>query len=188
MYSQMNSSSNPTLLYHSNVATEHDEKTHSDHVPVLHDCSSKREDMVPIGAIAGVMRNEKIERALCAIRTITERQSQEHQQTATSTSIMHDALLERLEARLVKSETECTKLQELADSWKGTYLLEKVESLILVEKEECIKFRNLVEKTRMRGTKIQNFKDSMTASGPLPNVSQALPSTDIMKSLSVTSA
>jgi hypothetical protein len=60
--------------------------------------------------------------------------------------------------------------------------------LILVEKEECIKVRILIEKTRMRGTKIQNLKDSMTASGPLPNVSQALPSSDIIKSLSVTSA
>jgi hypothetical protein len=185
----MNSSSNPTLLYHSNVATEHDEKTHSDHhVPVLHDCSSKREDMVPIDAIAGVIRNEKIKKALSIIKTVTERVPQENQQIATSTSIIHDALLERLEARLVKSETECTKLQELADTSKGSYLLEKVEALILVEKEECIKVRILIEKTRMRGTKIQNLKDSMTASGPLPNVSQALPSSDIMKSLSVTSA
>jgi hypothetical protein len=138
----------------------------------------------PQGVIAGVMRSEKIDRALSITKTIHEQLPQDHQQTATSTSIMHDALLERLEARLLKNEMECTKLQELADTtWKGSYLLEKVEALILVKKEECIKVRNLVEKTRRRGTKIRNFKESMTTSAR--NVSQSLLETQASSQISV---
>jgi hypothetical protein len=101
---------------------------------------------------------------------------------------MHGALLKRLEAKLLANEMERTKLQELAEAWKGSYLAETVEALILVEKENCIKVRILIEKTKKRGTKIQNLKDSMTASGSLPNVSQTLLSSDIMKSVSATSA
>jgi hypothetical protein len=136
--------------------------------PADGDNASSETKMISVGA---VMRNDTIEKALSVASTIREQQQQNQQDTTSATSEMHDALLKRLEGRLLANEMECTKLQELAVAWKGTYLVETVEALMLVEKEDCIKISILIEKTRKRGTEIQNLKDSMTASaGPLPNV------------------
>jgi hypothetical protein len=158
---------------------------------------SSEADMIKKGVSIGAadMRNETIERARSIASAIREQQEQQPQ-TAPRSFIMHNALLKRLEAKLLANEMECTELQELADAWKGgipvsttllhlgwepekvsslgdaSYLLQKVEALVLVKREECNKVRKLALVARKRDSTSRDPKGSMTASGLLPNVSE----------------
>jgi hypothetical protein len=122
-------------------------------------------------SIGAVMRNEKIETALSISNAVRQ---QRQQQSASSRSIMQDALLERLEAKLLTSQTECTELRKLAEARKrgipvslsslnlgcdpeqdsclgDSYLLKKLEALVLVKEEECTKARKLLVEAIKRG-------------------------------------
>jgi hypothetical protein len=128
--------------------------------------------------IGTVMRNEKIENA----RSIADavRQQRQEQQAPTppspssSPSVMRKALLERLEAKLLANEMECTELRKLTEARKrgipvslaslnlgcdleqdscigDSYLLKKLEALVLVKEEECAMARKLFVDASKRG-------------------------------------
>jgi hypothetical protein len=109
------------------------------------------------------MRYEKIETALSISNAVRQQRQQE---SATSACIMQNALLERLEAKLLSNEMECTELRKLAEARKrgipvslsslnlgcdpeqgsclgDSYLLKKLEALVLLKEEECAKARQL---------------------------------------------
>jgi hypothetical protein len=132
--------------------------------------SSKQQvdDSGPV-KIGTVMRNEKIENARSIASTISE-----HRQHKAATSpLMHNALLERLEAKLLTNEMECTELRKLAeartrgipvslitlklgfepesDSCMGSKcLLQKLNALVSLKEEACTKVRKLLIGARKR--------------------------------------
>jgi hypothetical protein len=127
--------------------------------------SSPVKDGISIGA---AVRNEKIENALSIANAVRlQRQQQTDASASTSTSLMQNALSERLEANLLKNEIECTELRKLTefrrrgipvslsmpnlgcdpgkDSCLGdSYLLKKLEASLLVKEDECTKIRKLL--------------------------------------------
>jgi uncharacterized protein YqfA (UPF0365 family) len=72
---------------------------------------SSEKDGIGVGA---ALRNEKIENA----RSVASAARQQRQQDAVKSSNMHNALLERLEAKLLVDEMECTELRELVDAMR----------------------------------------------------------------------
>jgi hypothetical protein len=134
------------------------------------DSSSPEKDRNNIGA---AMRNEKIENA-CSISNAVRQQRQK--KTATpATTIMQNALQERLEAKLLATEVECTKLRKLAEVGKRgiplslaslhlgfelekesclgeNHLLKKLEAFVLEKKNECTEVHRLLVLARKRGT------------------------------------
>lgn len=123
--------------------------------------SSSEKDGIGVGA---ALRNEKIESArsaACAAR-------QQRQQNTVNSSKMHNSLLERLEAKLLADETECTELRELVEfrrsgipvslsvqpkdspSVLDIQLLGKLEALLLEREKECTKVRRLLVQAKKR--------------------------------------
>jgi hypothetical protein len=122
-------------------------------------------DGIDVGA---ALRNEKIENA----RSIARAARQQRKQNTAASSNMHDALLERLEAKLLTNEMKCMELRKLRvgvgipvslsllsvdfhpekfSSVGDTRLLEKLEALLLARETEGTKFRRLLEQARKRG-------------------------------------
>jgi hypothetical protein len=115
--------------------------------------------------VGAALRNEKIENA----RSIASAARQQRQQNADKSSNMHNALLERLEAKILVDEMECTELRELVEARKpgiavslsvqpiklpsvgDTHLLEKLEALLLTREKECTKVRRLLVQAKKRG-------------------------------------
>jgi hypothetical protein len=130
------------------------------------------------------MRKEKIATARYIAIAI---QQERRPTTATAAaSIMQNALLERLEAKLLKNEIECTELRKLAEARKrgipvslaslhlgfeqekdsslgDSYLLKKLEAVVLLKEEECTKARRLLVEARRRGTS-QSRKNALCVS------------------------
>jgi hypothetical protein len=122
-------------------------------------CSEK--DDIGLGA---ALRNEKIENARSAARAAR----QQRQQNAVKSSNMQSALLERLEAKLLVDEMECTELRELVEARRpgipvslsiqpinspsigDTQLLKKLEALLLTREKECTKVRRLLAQAKKR--------------------------------------
>jgi hypothetical protein len=88
---------------------------------------------------------------------------------------MHNALVERLEAKLLTNEMECTELRKLAEANKRgnpvslaslklgfqpekdscvgyNFLLQKLDALVLLKEEACTKIRRLLTCARKRDT------------------------------------
>jgi hypothetical protein len=123
--------------------------------------SSCEKDDIGVGA---ALRNEKIENA----RSVASAARQQRQQNAVKSSNMHNALLERLEAKLLVDEMECTELRELVEARRPglpvslsfqpinspsigeTQLLEKLEALLLTREKECTKVRRLLVQAKKR--------------------------------------
>jgi hypothetical protein len=123
--------------------------------------SSCEKDRIGVGA---ALRNEKIENARSAANAARQRR----QQDTANSSNMHNALLERLEAKLIADEMECTELRELvkaqrpvipvgrsvqpieSPSMGDIQLLEKLEALLLTREKECTKVRRLLVKAKKR--------------------------------------
>jgi hypothetical protein len=129
------------------------------------------EDSGPV-SIGTFMRNEKIDNARSIASAIHE---ERQQKAATSSLTLHNALMERLEAKLLTKEIECTELRKLAearkrgipvsltslklgfepetDSCSGSKcLLEKLNALVLLKEEACTKVRKLLACARTRET------------------------------------
>jgi hypothetical protein len=156
-------------------------------------CCPEAADKINHDSFGALMRYDKIENARSS--TIREQRQQEHQTVAlTSTkSIMRNALLERLEAKLLDNTMEFTELERLVDAWKGgvpaalllLYLdwepekvsglkdendvFEKFETLLLIKENECRKFRNLLAEARKeKSSTLWNPEDtSVCSSVPL---------------------
>jgi hypothetical protein len=134
-------------------------------------------------SVGAAMRNEKIANARSIAIAV---QQQRQQNTATAISIMQNALLERLEAKLLKNEIECTELRKLVEARKrgvpvslaslhlgfeqekdlflgDSYLLKKLEAVVLLKEEECKKARRLSNEARKRGVS-QSRKDALCVS------------------------
>jgi hypothetical protein len=145
--------------------------------------SSSEKDGIGVGA---ALRNEKIENA----RSVASAAHQQRQQNAANSSNMHNALLERLEAKLLADEMECTELRELVEARRpgipvalsvnppsvgDIQLLEKLESLLLAREKECTKVRRLLEQARKKGEEPQtpkctNNRISLAAHLEAPNL------------------
>jgi hypothetical protein len=112
------------------------------------------------------LRNEKIEKA----RSVASAARRQRQQITANLSIMHSALLERLKAKLLANEMECTELRELVEvrrislsvpsldfqlentsSVGNIQQLEKLEVLLLEREKECTKVRRLLVQASKRG-------------------------------------
>jgi hypothetical protein len=129
------------------------------------------DDSGPVN-IGTVMRNEKIENARSIASAIRE---QRQQKAATSSLTLHNALLGRLEAKLLSNEMECTELRKLAEARKrgipvsltslklgfepetdscmgSKCLLQKLNALVLMKEEACTKVRKLLTCARKRDT------------------------------------
>jgi hypothetical protein len=123
--------------------------------------SSCEKDSIGVGA---ALRNEKIENA----RSAANAARQQRQKDTANSSNMHNALVERLEAKLLAHEMECTELRELVKarrplpvylslqpteppSVEDFQLREKLETLLLVREKECTKVRRLLVKASKRG-------------------------------------
>jgi hypothetical protein len=134
-------------------------------------------------SVGAAMRSEKIANARSIAIAV---QQQRQQKTATATSIMQNALLERLEAKLLKNEIECTELRKLVEARKrgvpvslaslhlgfdqekdsclgDSYLLKKLEAVVLLKEQECTMARRLSTEARKRGTS-QSRKDALCKS------------------------
>lgn len=159
-------------------------------------------------SVGAAMRNEKIANARSIATAV---QQQRHHKTATAASIMHNALLERLEAKLLKNEIECTELRKLVEARKrgvpvslaslhlgfeqekdvflgDSYLLKKLEAVVLLKEEECTKARMLSVEARKRGLS-QSRKASLCESlsshlGSPKSVLRSRSSSSASKSLS----
>jgi hypothetical protein len=130
------------------------------------------------------MRNEKIANARSI--AIAAVQQQRQQKPVTASPIIQNALLEWLEAKLLKNEIECTELRKLAEARKrgipvslaslhlgfeeekdsslgDAYLLKKLEAVVLLKEEECTKARRLLVEAMKRGTS-QSRKDALCVS------------------------
>jgi hypothetical protein len=151
-------------------------------------------DKINHGSVGALMRNEKIENARSIASTIREQRQQEHQTIALtfSTSVMQNALLERLEEKLLANAIEFTELKRLVDAWKGGVpaallllevwepekvldctdpndLLQKFEALLFVKGNECHKVRKLVAEARNKQTTQstpRNPEDTAASSAP----------------------
>jgi hypothetical protein len=84
-------------------------------------CCPEETGKISHGSVGSLMRNNKIENARSIASTIRVQRQQEHQTVAltSTTSIMRNALLERLEAKLLANAMEFTELERLVDAWKG---------------------------------------------------------------------
>jgi hypothetical protein len=128
--------------------------------------STSEKDGIDVGA---ALRNEKIENA----RSIASAARHQRQQNIATSSNMHNALLERLEAKLLANDTECTELRMLVEfrrqgcpislsvlnldilpekssSVGDMQLLEKVEALLLAREKEGTNVRRLLVQARKR--------------------------------------
>jgi hypothetical protein len=130
-------------------------------------------EFIPEKESAGAaIRSEKIANARSIAIAV---QQQRQDKTASTSSIIQNALLERLEAKLLKNEIECTELRKLAEARKrgipvslaslhlgfeeekdsslgDAYLLKKLEAVVLLKEEECTKARRLLVEAMKRGT------------------------------------
>jgi hypothetical protein len=134
-------------------------------------------------SVGAAMRNETIANARSIATAI---QQQRQQNTATAISIMQNALLERLEAKLLKNEIECTELRKLVEARKrgvpvslaslhlgfeqekdmslgDSHLLKKLEAVVFLKEEECKQARRLSNEARKRGVS-QSRKDALCVS------------------------
>jgi hypothetical protein len=136
----------------------------------------KATDKINHGSVGALMRNEKIENARSIASTIREQRQHEHQTAPMSTtSVMQNALLERLEEKLLANAIEFTELKRLVDAWKGGVpaallllhvwepekvsdctdpndMFRKFEALLFVKGNECHKARKLVADARNKQT------------------------------------
>jgi hypothetical protein len=125
--------------------------------------STSEKDGIDVGL---ALRNEKIEKA----RSLASAARRQRQQITANSANMHTALLERLEAKLLAYEMECTELRELVEvrrislpvpsldfpsentsSVSNIQLLEKLEVLLLAREKECTKVRKLLVQATKRG-------------------------------------
>jgi hypothetical protein len=133
--------------------------------------SNPKNDVISLGA---AMRNEKVENA-CSVATAARQRRQPQQPTAADPPCtMQDALVERLETKLLANEKECTELRKLTEARKrgipvslssldlgcdpekysclgDNYLLKKLEAFVLMKVEECTKVRKLLAEASKRG-------------------------------------
>jgi hypothetical protein len=151
--------------------------------PVAAEEQVKTESIPENDSVGAAMRNEKIANARSIAIAV---QQQRQQKTATAISIMQNALLERLEAKLLKNEIECTELRKLVEARKrgvpvslaslhlgfeqekdlclgDSHLLKKLEAVVALKEEECKKARRLSNEARKRGTS-QSQKDALCMS------------------------
>jgi hypothetical protein len=114
---------------------------------------------------------------------------------------MRNALLERLEAKLLANAVEFTELKRMVDAWKGGVpaallllyfdwepekvsglrdendVFEKFESLLLIKENESKKFRKLLVEARKRSSTPRNPEDTVGSSSvPLFIDVNAIPS------------
>jgi hypothetical protein len=171
------------------------------------DSSIPKKDGNNIGA---VMRNEKIENARFIANAVIQ---QRQKLTAPQTPTMQNALQERLEAKLLATEVECTKLRKLAEVGKRgiplslgslhlgfelekesclgeNHLLQKLEELIFEKEEECVMVRKRLVEARKRVAPERAVTRSMSVpahlSSPAPtSILQRQPSSgNLLKSVS----
>jgi hypothetical protein len=100
------------------------------------------DDSGPVN-IGTVMRNEKIENA----RSIASAIGEQRQQKAATSSLMHNALVERLEAKLLTNEMECTELRKLAEANKRgiPVSLASLKLGFQPEKDSCVGYNFLLK-------------------------------------------
>jgi hypothetical protein len=123
--------------------------------------SSSEKDGISIGA---TLRNEKIEKARSIANAAYQERQRQQTTAADPTCIMQNALAERLEAKLLATEKECTDLRKLAEEGKRALpvslsllnlediLIQNKLELLLVSKEnECTKVRKLLAEASKRG-------------------------------------
>jgi hypothetical protein len=180
---QMNASCNKTLRPHSRRPLKRlFSKKPVSSQPVVTE-QVKTEIIPENDSVGAAMRNEKIASARSIAIAV---QQQRQQKTASGISIMQNALLERLEAKLLKNEIECTELRKLVEARKrgvpvslaslhlgfeqendvslgDSYLLKKLEAVVVLKEEECKKARRLSNEARKRGIS-QAQKDSLCES------------------------
>jgi hypothetical protein len=128
--------------------------------------STSEKESIGVGA---ALRNEKIENA----RSIASAARHQRQQDIATSSNMYNALLERLEAKLLANDMECTELRMLVEllrqgcpislsvlnldilpekssSVVDIQLLERVEALLLAREKEGTNVRRLLVQARKR--------------------------------------
>jgi hypothetical protein len=149
--------------------------------------SSPKKDGISIGA---AMRNEKIENARI-IATAARQHRQQKATVADPTCIMQNALAERLKAKLLVNEKECSDLRNLAEVARqgipvslsllqlgfepenvsclvDDVLFEKLEALVVSKENECAKVRKLLaqvskrESMRVRKLLVEASKTGMS--------------------------
>jgi hypothetical protein len=171
------------------------------------DSSSPEEDRNNIGA---AMRNEKIENARSIVNA--DRQQRQKNTATPVTAILQNTLRERLEAKLLADEVECTQLRKLAEVGKRgiplslaslhlgfelekdtclgeKYLLRKLEALIFEKQNECTEVHKLLVVARKRGTsrterRMARFVSLPTHPGPPQSILRRQPYSGSLKSVS----
>jgi hypothetical protein len=167
------------------------------------DSNSPKKDRNNIGA---AMRTEKIENARSIANAV--RQQRQKKTAISATTIMQNALLERLEAKLLANETECTKLRKLAEvgrrgipmsmaslqlgfelakeSYLGdSYLLKKIEAFVLEKENECTEVHRLLVVARKKRERSMARSVSVpTHPGPPKSILRRQPYSRSLKSVS----
>jgi hypothetical protein len=131
-----------------------------------------KEDGISIAAIGAVTRSAKIDNARIIVSTMRHQRQEQQAPTSpsASSSSMRNALVERLETKLLANEMECTELRKLTEARKrgipvslasldlgcdpengdNDVLLQKLEALFLEKENKCTKVRKLLAEARKR--------------------------------------